>query len=112
MTKLRESALKLHRVHKIVKKEYKLVQKCTKYVKRGYFDGDAELLMNRQTAATAYGNLLQIETKLVNELQREIRGVGKVIEEYSKDGIFGLIYMVGALTELIWVIITALILGI
>lgn len=112
MSTLKETALKLHRVHKLVNKEYKLTQKRTKYLKKGYFDGDSELLKNRQVAASTYENLLRIESNLVTDVQKEVTNVGRTIKSYQSDGFLGIFYMVGAIVTMLFELFTALVLGI
>lgn len=112
MSTLKETALKLHRVHKLVNKEYKLTQKCTKYLKKGYFDEDSELLKNRQVAASTYENLLRIESNLVTDVQKEVTNVGRTIKSYQSDGFLGIFYMVGAIVTMLFELFTALVLGI
>lgn len=112
MSTLKEAALKLHRVRKIVNKEYKLTKKCTKYLKKGYFDGDFELLSNRQVAASTYEILLRIESNLVTDVQKELMDVERTIRSYQSDGFLGIFYMVGAIVTMLFELFTALVLGI
>lgn len=111
-TELRKTAIKLHHVHHIIRRDSKTAEQCAKYIKSNCFDNDTKLLKNRQLAVSAVNELLDIERELSYELQSEVKNSINQIRSYADDGFMRIFYTVGAIVSMAWDLVAGAFFGV